>query len=204
MIKILIIDDHQSIIDSFSAVINTQDDMTFVGSSITTKDIEKLCKKYNPDVILADISIESYTSGIEMTKKIKSLFPHIKIITMSSFDEISYVPQAREVGADAFVSKIKPMTDFLDMIRAVMVGEGSFPAPIQIPTSDESIALSERELEILRLLCQSHTRKEIADELGISVGTVKRHIENMLRKLNCNTTLEMVVYVVGNGWIAIK
>ncbi len=202
MIKVFIVDDHQSVLDSFSNVIDAQSDMKHVGSANSTKGVIEQCKMLMPDVVLSDVSMENNDSGIILTEKLKFEFPQLKVIVMSGFDEISYIPEAKKAKADAFLSKSKTIYDFVEMIRAVMKGEGTFPETLQIPTANGEAPFTERELEILRLLCHSYSRKEIADEIKIAEGTVKRHIENMLAKSNCKSTMDLVIYVVGNGWIA--
>ncbi len=204
MIRIIILDDHQVITDSCSHIINEQKDMVCIATASNSSQAEKMCKTLKPDLVLADISIESSMAGIEFTKKIKAIFPQIKIILMSGFNEISYIPLAKEALADAFLSKAQPLENFLVAIRTVMNGEKVFPEPYQIPSPQGETLFTQRELEVLRLLCRSLTRKEIADELEISIGTVKRHIENMLVKSNCKSTMELVIYVVGNSWISPK
>ncbi len=202
MIKVLIIDDHRSILDAFGNMIDSQADMELVGSITSTHDALELCKTLIPDVVLTDINIDSNNSGIELTRAIKLDFKNIKIIVMSGFDEISYIPSAKEAGADAFLSKSRPIPEFIDMIRLVLKGEGTFPEPITIPTESGQSPFSEREIEVLRLLCRSYSREEIAEELCIAPGTVKRHLENMLTKSGCKKTMELVVHVIGKGWIS--
>ncbi len=204
MIKVFIVDDHKSVLDAFSSIIEGQADMCFVGSATSTASVPDLCRTLAPDVVLTDISVEDTSSGLVLTSKLRKLFPDLKIVVMSGFDEISYIPGAKEAGADAFLSKSRPMPEFIDMIRDVMRGDGSFPEPILIPTVQGQSPFTERELEVLRLLCQSYSRKEIADEMGIAIGTVKRHMENMLLKSGCKSAMELVVYVIGNGWISSK
>ncbi len=202
MIKILMIDDHRSILDAFSNVINAQDGLKLVGCLTDTNTVLECCKSLSPDVVLTDISIETANTGIEVTKMIKESFPETKVIVMSGFDEISYIPSAKEAGADAFLSKSRPIPEFIEMIHAVMKGEGTFPEPVTIPTARGHSPFSEREIEVLRLLCKSYTREEIAEELKIASGTVKRHMENMLIKSGCKKTMELVVLVISKGWIA--
>ncbi len=204
MIRVLIVDDHKSVLDAFSNIIAIESDMLLVGSASSTKSVLAMCKELQPDIILTDISMEEVDSGIRLTQKVKFEFPKIKVIVMSGFDEISYIPEAKKAGADAFLSKAKAIHDFVEMIRAVMKGQGSFPEEFTIPTALGEAPFTERELEVLRLLCHSYSRKEIADEMKIAEGTVKRHIENMLLKSETKSTMELVVYVVGNGWISSK
>ncbi len=204
MIKLLLIDDHQLILDSFSSIINMHKDIILVEMLTDASKALAACREHRPDVVLTDVRTENDSSGIDATKKIKKYFPKIHVIVMSGFDEISYIPSAKEAGADAFLSKARPIEEFIGMIKKVMVGEGTFPSPIQIPTAEGQSAYSSRELEILRLLCKAYKREEIATELSISLGTVKRHIENMLTKSECKTTMELAVYVTRKGWIESK
>ncbi len=202
MIRVFIVDDHKSVLDSFRNIVQSTDDMEYVGSSSDVKSVIGFCKEVRPDVVLTDVSMEKSDSGITLTEKLKFEFPDIKVIVMSGFDEISYIPKAKEAGADAFLSKSSKIDDFVDMIRAVMQGNGSFPESVQIPTAMGEAPFTDRELEILRMICHSYTRKEIAEEIHIAEGTVKRHIENMLTKSNLKSTMDLVLYVVGNGWIS--
>ncbi len=202
MIRVFIADDHMSVLDAFKSIVTAEKDMNFVGFATTGNDAINQCKMLNPDVVLTDISMESGDSGIKLAKQIKMDLPDTKIIVMSGFDEISYIPEAKKAGADAFLSKATPISEFIKMIRAVMRGEKSFPKEVQIPTASGEAPFTERELEIMRLLCHSYSRKEIAEAMHIAEGTVKRHLENMLMKSGCKSSLELVVFVVGNGWIS--
>ncbi len=202
MIKVLIIDDHRSILDAFCSTINNQDDMQLVGNLTSTKDVIAHCKELMPNVIITDINVDSIDSGINLTKKIKENFNAIKVIVMSGFDEISYVPDAKAAGADAFLSKARPIPEFIEMIRLVLKDKGTFPEPLVIPTATGQSPFTERELEVLRFLCQSYSKDEIAEKLGITQGTIKRHIENMLIKVGCKRTIELVMYVIRKGWIS--
>ncbi len=204
MIRVFLVDDHKCVLESFSNILEKEADMTFVGSAGDATSAVRMCRFLDPDVVLTDISMQENDSGIFLAQKLKREMPHIKVVLMSGFDEISYIPEAKKVGADAFLSKSKSIGEFAEIIRRVMKGEKCFPEEVQIPTANGEPPFTERELEILRFLCHSYSRKEIADEIKIAAGTVKRHIENMLIKSGCKTTMELVVYVVGNGWISSK
>ncbi len=204
MIKVMIVDDHKSVLDAFSNVIHEQSELIFVGSSTSTMAALSMIEELKPDVILSDVCVEENMSGIMFCEQVKHTYPHIRVILMSGFDEISYIPGAIQAKADAFVSKSRPMNEFIQMIHKTIEGKGSFPTPVTIPTANGESPFTERELEVLRLLCQSYSRQEIADELNIAMGTVKRHLENMLLKSGCKNSMELVVYVIGNGWISTK
>ena len=135
------------------------------------------------------------------TRQIREVYPDLKIIVMSGFDEISYAPRAKEAGADAFVYKSKSMAFFLEIIQKVLAGEQWFPEPRTIPLPKGEAPLTARAMEILRLICQYRTRNEIARELFIQPDTVKYHVSNMLAKTGCSTTAELAILMIGSGWI---
>ncbi len=203
MIKVMIIDEHKSVLDAFSCVVDAQEDMVFVAGASSSLIGEELCAKYQPDVVLTAIYIEKSHSGIELTKKIKERFPNIKVITMSGNNDISYMSEAKKSGANAFISKAQPLAELLKAVRAVVRGEKIFPIAAKLQTEYGEVRFSDRECDVLRLLCKSLKKKEISEILEISPGTVKRHVENMLLKSGCKSSMELVVNVIENRFVAI-
>ncbi len=201
MIKVMIIDGHEAVLDAFSNVIDRQDDMECIAGSANSHHIEELCEKLMPDILLTAVYVEQKDSGIKLTQKIKQSCPQIKIVTMSSFNDIAHIPEAKNAGADAFVSKSRPLSELLSTIRTVMSGEKVFPSAVEVNTSNGTVNFSGRELEVLRLLCKSYKKKEISEQLNISQGTVKRHVENMLSKAGCKSSIELVVQVMEKGLV---
>lgn len=120
---------------------------------------------------------------------------------MSGFDEITYGPRAKEAGANAFIFKSKSLDYFVKVAKGVMKGESFFPEPKTIPTSMGEAPLTDREMEILRLLCKHMTNKEIADELFISEHTVKYHKSNMLAKTGFKKTVDLAFHMISKGLI---
>ncbi len=199
MIKVMIIDEHKSVLDAFSTVIDKQEDMQFVAGAASSRLVEVLFRKELPDILLTAVFIEKANSGIELTKKVKANFPQIKIITMSGFNDLSYIPEAKNAGADGYVLKSRPLAELLTTIRAVMDGKKIFPRHVQLSTKFGKTKFSSRELEVLNLLCKSYKKKEVAEALQISPGTVKRHVENMLNKSGYRTSMELVINALKNG-----
>ncbi len=204
MIRILVVDDHKIMLHSFEMMSIENPDIEIVATCTDASKALEICKKQAIDVILMDVCTENGSSGIDATKEIKSAFPNIKIIVMTGFNEVFYLPESKSAGADAFMYKSSQVSEFAETVRAVMVGKGTFPEASKIPTADGKKDFTKQELEILRLLCQSYSRDEIVDQLFISKGTLKRHIENMLTKADCHSVLELIVYVTTNGWIGNK
>ena len=201
LIKVMIIDDHHVVRDSFRKVFSKANGFQVVKELTTAFLAVDECIAIKPDLLLMDVCTEGGYSGLDALKRIKDIFPDMKVIIMSGFDEISYAPRAKALGADAFVFKSKSIDFFLDTAKKVINGETYFPEPKKIPVPQGEVPLSEREMEILRLLCGHKSRAEVAEELFISDKTVKRHVENMLEKTGFSSTVELIVYVISNGWV---
>ncbi len=152
-------------------------------------------------MVFMDVCTEEGASGLEATKAIRARFPEIKVVVMSGFDEITYAPRAKEAGAHAFVFKSKSLEYFSEVANGVMRGEFFFPQPKTIPMPMGEAPLTEREMEVLRLMCRHMTSKEIADELYISEHTVKYHKSNMLAKTGFTKAVDLAFYMITNGWI---
>ena len=120
---------------------------------------------------------------------------------MTAFDEISYIPRAKAAGADGFVYKTKSLSFFVDVADKIMEGKSYFPERKTISFPKGETPLSERELEVLRLMCKHMTAKEIAEELYIAESTVKYHKRNMLEKTGFENSLDLAFYMITNGWI---
>lgn len=201
MYRMGIVDDHESIRDSYKRAIESDGRFEVIGSLSSASLAELWCLQYKPDLILMDICTEGEVSGLEAAKQIKSSCPKTKVIIMTGFDEVSYIPRSKQVGADGFVYKSKSFEYLLFVMNSVMNGEKIFPEPRTIQVPKGEAPLTEREMIILRLLCKNYTRQEIAQELFISEFTVKRHLSNMMSKTGFHSIMAMVVHMISNGWI---
>ncbi|MBQ6355754.1 MAG: response regulator transcription factor [Solobacterium sp.] len=201
MTRIVIVDDHESLRDSFRIAFETAGDLSIVAETANANEALDLVRRTRSDLVLMDVCTAEGASGLEATRQIREVYPDLKMIVMSGFDEISYAPRAKEAGADAFVYKSKSMAFFLEIIQKVLAGEQWFPEPRTIPLPKGEAPLTAREMEILRLICQYRTRNEIAKELYIQPDTVKYHVSNMLAKTGCSTTAELAILMISSGWI---
>lgn len=201
MIKVLIVDDHESMCDSLTYALEGTDEFAVVGRLPTAAYVEIYCEKLRPELVLMDVCTQGGASGLEATKVLRERFTDMKIIVMSGFDEITYAPRAKETGAHAFVFKSKSLDYFIEVARGVMQGETYWPAARVIPMPMGEAPLTGREMEVLRLLCRHLTSKEIAAELFISENTVKYHKSNMLAKTGFSKTVDLAFYMISNGWI---
>lgn len=201
MTKVLIIDDHESMRQSLSAAFDKLPDFTVVGGIPSAAFAEAYCQKLHPDLLIMDICTEGGASGLSAAKEVRERYPDIKVIIMTAFDEVTYMPRARDAGAHAFVFKSRSLDYFTEVARGVMRGETYYPEPKTIPMPRGEAPLTEREMEILRLLCKHMTNKEIAAELFISENTVKYHKVNMLAKTGFQKAVDLAFYMISNGWI---
>ena len=201
LIKLVLVDDHNVIRDSFRMVFCEETGFEIVAELEAATSVEEACRKYQPDLVLMDVCTKGGESGLDALENLRKTFPVLKIIIMSGFEELSYAPRAKSLGADAFVFKSRSLDFFLEIARGVLENKKYFPEPQGIPVSAGEMPLTEREMEVLRWLCKNKTRADIADILCISENTVNKHVENMRSKTGFSSLFELVVYVMSNGWI---
>ena len=201
MYKVLIVDDHESMCDSLQFSLEGMGEFSVIGKLTRADHAEMFCSRVNPDLIFMDVCTEEGASGLDATKNIRQKFPEIKIIVMSGFDEITYAPRAKEAGAHAFVFKSKSLGYFIEVANGVMEGKTYYPEARTIPMPMGEAPLTEREMEVLRLMCKHLTSKEIAEELFISENTVKYHKSNMLAKTGFSKAVDLAFYMITKGWI---
>ena len=201
MTKILIVEDHESMRESLATAFTSTGEFEVIGEIASAAPAPAYCEKLKPDLVLMDVCTEGGASGLKATNDIHENHPETKIIVMTAFDEISYVPRAKEAGANGFVYKSRSLSFFIDVAKRVMNGETCFPEPKTIPMPQGEAPLTERELEVLRLMCRHMTTKEIAQELFISEDTVKYHKKNMLAKTGFTKAVDLAFYMITNGWI---
>ena len=201
LIKVLIVDDHESMRDSLEKEFCAENGFIVVGSIAAAMLAENECKEKRPDIVIMDVCTVGDYSGIKAAEAILKKQPGTKIIITSGFEEITYIPRAKEIGAHAFISKSRRLEYYREVARRVLGGEYVFPEPGTIPLPQGEAPFSEREMEVLRMLCRQVSIADIAAELHISVHTVRRHIENMRQKAGFDTASELVIHVISNGWI---
>ena len=201
MYKTLIVDDHESMCDSLTYALDGTGEYIVVGTLPAAAYAEVFCERLQPDLVLMDVCTEGEVSGLDVAEMIRGKFPEIKIVVMSGFDEITYVPRTKAIGAHAFVYKSKSLAYFIEVIRSVMKGETVYPEEKVIPMPMGEVPLTIREMEVLRLMCKHMTSNEIAEELFISISTVKYHKANILGKTGFSKSLDLVFYMLTKGWI---
>ena len=201
MTNVLIVEDHVSMRESLTTALTVAGDFSVVGEVPNADYALDFCKHLHPELVLMDVCTEGGASGLKAVEAIRKTDPEVKIIVMTAFDEITYIPRARAAGANGFIYKSRSLHDFLEVARTVMAGGSSFPEPRTIPMPQGEAPLTDREMEVLRLMCRHMTNKEIAQELFISENTVKYHKMNMLGKTGFTKAVDLAFYMIANGWI---
>lgn len=200
MIDIVIVEDQAMLRDSLACTINTQDDMRVVAALGNATKALAAVEEHNAALALLDVCTENDESGIVAARAIKTAHPSVRVVIMTGMPEITFVEQARAAGVDSFVYKNVGTNELLSIIRSTVEGYSTFPRP-QSGLLTGSAALTDVEIDILRLVCETKTRKEIAQELYLSEGTVKRHISEILAKTGYDNILRLAVHAVSGGLI---
>ncbi|MNI37415.1 Oxygen regulatory protein NreC [compost metagenome] len=207
--KIVIADDHAVVRSGFSMILNYQPDMEVVGTAADGIEAYQMVAKYNPDVILMDLSMPPGESGLIATGKISSDFPDTKILILTMYDDEEYMFHVLRNGAAGYILKNAPDEELLTAIRTVHKG-GTYihskmatslvrefiKKDLDSADSDPFQLLSKREIEILPLVAKGYGNKEIAEKLYISVKTVEVHKAKMMEKLNLKSRPELVEYAL--------
>lgn len=209
-IRILIVDDQWLVREGIASLLSLEEGLDIVGMAADGDEAISQASAATPDVILMDIRMPN-KNGIEAAGQILQLQPTAKIIMLTTFDDEEYIVQSLLVGACGYLMKDTPAADLAQAIRLAnagiyqlgpevagkLIGSLRPPKPAPMPQYDPS--LTPRELEVLRLLAQGATNREIADALVISEGTVKNHISNILQRLDIRDRTQAAVYAVRNG-----
>ncbi len=201
MIRIMIVDDQKILLDGLAHLFENSQNIEVVKKLSFSEMAEVAAQVVQPDIILMDICMEGRTSGIETTRRIKEKLPRQKIVIMTGFPDVHFVEMAKEAGADGFIYKESSGQEFEDILLRTMTGEHVFPEVKEKTTFGLYHAqLTDRELDILRLVCRNMTYQEIADVLHITKRTVSFHISNMLAKTGHKSIVGLAVEAADKGF----
>lgn len=208
--KVLIVDDHLVVRKGIEALLATEDDIVVVGMAADGEEAIARASELKPDVILMDL-VMPQTDGIVAIERIVREQPGARILVLTSFAADDKVFPAIRAGALGYIMKDAGATELLSAIRQVQRGEPSLPPLIARkmlhelahpseapPTSDP---LSEREAEVLRLLAQGESNRDIAVTLGISESTVRKHVSNILSKLHLASRTQAALFALRAGLV---
>lgn len=210
MIRVLIVEDQSIVRQGLKMIVEQSKDITVVGEAENGLQAIEFLEIHLVDVILMDIRMP-VMNGIEATHKIKKRWPEIKILILTTFNEEDYALQALKEGVNGFLLKTADGPKLISSIQSCLAGGialheqvAAKVMPRLLEKSKEEqldVNLTPRELEILKRVGRGHTNKEIADELYLSVGTVKNHLTQILHKLNLRDRTQLAIFAVKNDLI---
>lgn len=211
-IRILIADDHGVLRAGLRALLSAETELEVVDEASNSEEALALATELQPDVILLDISMPG-SSGIDVTRRIKQTLPQARVLILTVHEDEGLLQEAIQAGASGYIIKRAVESELIDAIRAVWRGDlYVHPAmtrallkeitPAQPSAKEAPVeTLTPREVEVLRLIAQGYTNRQMADMLSISVRTVESHRSNLMGKLNLRSRVELVRYARENKLI---
>jgi len=209
-LRVMVADDHALFRRGLQMVLEAEPDIDLVGEASDGVEAVERSQELMPDVILMDVRMPK-RSGIEAASQIKDLLPHVKILMLTISDEEADLYDAIKAGASGYLLKEMPIEEVADAIRSVWAGQSRISPSMASKLLNEFAAMSkatgdrsqipaprltDREMEVLRLVAKGMNNRDIAKDLYISENTVKNHIRNILEKLHLHSRMEAVVYAV--------
>lgn len=212
----MLADDHAVVRKGIREFLEAAPDIAVVAEAANGREAVAAVAEQEPDVAVLDIQMPD-VSGIEATRRIKAQFPHIAVLILTAFDDDPYVFALIQAGASGYVLKTADPDDLVDAVRAVARGDSALDPTVARKvvqhlasghptfTSEGEVieGLTERELEVLRLVGRGLTNQGIGAELGISDRTVQGHLANIYGKLSVSTRTEAVLRAVKLGWLTL-
>lgn len=207
VIRILLADDHRILREGICALIQDQADMQVIGESEDGLDTMKKVAQLNPDVVVMDIAMP-LLNGLEATRQIRRDFPQVRVLILTMHENEEYIRQVLAAGALGYVLKDAAARDLLGAIRSVFQGEAVLSPAItrlviedylrwgDIRPEDTTDGLTPREREVLQLIAEGYTNKEIAEIMSLSVKTVQSHRTNLMNKLDLHDRGDLIKYAI--------
>jgi two-component system, NarL family, response regulator NreC len=208
MIRILLADDHAMVRKGFRLILETQPDIEIVGEAANGREAIEQAGKKHPDVIVMDVAMPEL-NGIEATRRLSSLAPRTRVLALSMHKDSVYVREILRAGARGYLLKDSIDSDLVNAVRAVAKGDGYLSPAVSDAVlsdyrrhvTDPLDLLTTREREVLQMIAEGKTNKEIASTLNLSVYTVDAHRGKVMEKLNLHSTGELVRFAVRNGLV---
>jgi len=201
-IRILSVDDHPLVREGVASIINSQGDMSLVGTASNGREGIEAFRALRPDVALMDLRLPDL-SGLDVMIAIRSEFPDARVIVLTTFEGDVDVQRALKAGARGYLLKSMPPQQMLDMIRQVHAGKKCVPSEIACGLAEHlgDEALSQREVEVLQQVATGHRNRDIAAKLFIAEETVKVHMKHIMDKLGANDRTQSVTIAARRGII---
>ncbi len=212
-IKLLLVDDHPIVLEGIKSRLSAQDDLEVVGEAADGQEALRKAKELRPDLVLMDISMPNMT-GLEAVTLLRKRVPDSKIVILTMHDNREYIARIIRLGARGYLLKDTSPAELIRAIKLIHAGEVFFSPAVSRVLLDEladgkkgkspsakAAELSEREREVLVLIADGRSNKEIAARLGVGVRTVETHRERIMRKLNIRTVAGLTKFAIANGMV---
>jgi two-component system, NarL family, response regulator NreC len=213
-IQILLADDHSVMRTGLRLVLERQEDFVVVAEASDGREAVALTQQHKPDVVVMDVTMPNL-NGIEAARQIVLAFPQISIVMLSMHSDEAYILRALKAGARGYLLKESAESDLINAIRTVHSGKAFFSAAVSKMLVEDYIRelqdreiedsyelLTTREREILQLIAEGKSNKDVANLLNLSLYTVETHRGNLMEKLNLHTVPEVILYAVRKGVIS--
>lgn len=204
-IKLFILDDHQMLIDGIKALLKNEPAYTIIGEASSGIIAFDLIKKSQPDIILSDISMPEM-SGVEFTRELKKLHPHIKVLALSMFGEKSTISEMLDAGASGYILKNTGKDELINALQKIASGGMFFSDEVsaemmkafsergQKKEEESKVYFTDREKEIIQLIAKEYSNAQIGEMLFISERTVETHRKNIFRKANTKSAVGLIKF----------
>ena len=204
LIRVMIVDDHPVVRTGLKTLLESEDDVTVVAMAGSGREALLALQKADPEVVLLDLRMPEM-DGTDVIADMRRISPEIKILVLTNYQEEEYILRAVQAGAAGYLLKSMPQEEILKAVRTIMQNETYIPGDIskRLLQTIGREKLSEREIEVLTLVCKGLTNKEIANKLFISDKTARNHVTNCLIKLGANDRTEAVTTAIRRGLIRI-
>jgi DNA-binding NarL/FixJ family response regulator len=199
---VVIVEDDVELQQQFIEILKMAEDITCVGAVSSAEEAEKKIPSLYPDVILMDINLPG-KSGIDCIRGLKKVLPDVEVVMVTAYEEEDNIFRALKEGASGYILKSSNSKDIIEAIRDVFAGESPFSGPIarkmamyfreEREIEDDRETLSPREMEVLKLLASGHIQKEIADEMNITLATVRTYVRRICLKLHVRSKVEAII-----------
>lgn len=213
-IRILLADDHEVVRDGVRALLEKQSDMTVIGEASDGRETVQLAEEHAPDVVVMDIAMPNM-NGIEATRRIVASLPRTAVVILSMHQDESYVLRSLKAGAKGYLLKDSLRSDVIEAVRTVSQGRSFLTRKVSRMLQEDYVRvmqnrgvedsydlLTDREREVLQLIAEGKTNKEVGSVLNISTTTVETHRTHILQKLGLHSVPDIILYAVRKGIIS--
>lgn len=210
-IRIILADDHEIFRDGFKAMIKKQPSVDIIGEAANGEELVELTRKLKPDVVVTDIKMPKM-DGLQATKILSEEFPDMGIVALSMIDEETLIVDMMEAGAKGYLLKNAHKNEIVEAIKSVNEGsiyycDGASAKLTRMIAKSDKIPfnkkgskpdLSQKEIDVILLICQEKTNKEIADELHLSIRTIEGYRDRIFEKIGAKNSAGVVIYAIRN------